>query len=144
MSRKIIELPNKFHFSTNYSVLFTDINSANHMGADRVLPIALETQMRFIKSLGYDDTIVFEDSGLIMVHSEIQYISETHFADQLTVDLAVVNMAGKKLDFVYRIYNNNRQQETARLKVNMLFFNYTSQSVTQVPEGFKARLSNII
>ncbi|MEY8263681.1 MAG: thioesterase family protein, partial [Bermanella sp.] len=120
MSRKIIELPSDFHFSTDYSVLFTDINSANHMGADRVLPIALEAQMRFIKRLGYDDTIVFEGAGLIMVHSEIQYISETHYADQLTVELAVVNMAAKNLDFVYRIYNNSRQQETARLKVDML------------------------
>ncbi|MEY8204219.1 MAG: thioesterase family protein [Bermanella sp.] len=144
MSRKIIELPSDFHFSTDYSVLFTDINSANHMGADRVLPIALEAQMRFIKRLGYDDTIVFEGAGLIMVHSEIQYISETHYADQLTVELAVVNMAAKNLDFVYRIYNNSRQQETARLKVNMLFFDYSTQSVTQVPAGFKARMASIV
>jgi len=144
MSRKIIELPSNFHFTTDYSVLYSDINAANHMGADRILPIALEAQLRFIKSLGYDDAIIFEDAGLIMVHSEIQYISETDYADQLTVDLAIANMKGKNLDFIYRVFNNTRQQETARLKVSMLFFDYDKKAVTTVPEGFKARLANIL
>jgi len=114
------------------------------MGADRILPIALEAQLRFIKSLGYDDAIIFEDAGLIMVHSEIQYISETDYADQLTVDLAIANMKGKNLDFIYRVFNNTRQQETARLKISMLFFDYDKKAVTTVPEGFKARLANIL
>ncbi len=144
MPRKTIDLPDKFHFTTDYKVLYSDINAANHLGADRILPIALEAQLRFIKSLGYDDAIIFEDAGLIMVHSEIEYKSETDYMDELTVDLAVANMGNKSMDFIYRIYNQSKQQETASLRTSMLFFDYTIKAVTQVPAGFKKRLAGII
>ena len=67
MTRKTITLPAQFIFSSEYRVLYSDVNSANHLGADRVLPIAMETQLRFINHLGYQDATAFEDAGLIMV-----------------------------------------------------------------------------
>jgi acyl-CoA thioesterase FadM len=144
MARKTINLPEKFHFTTDYKVLYSDINAANHLGADRILPIALEAQLRFIKSLGYDDAITFEDAGLIMVHSEIEYKSETAYMDELTVELAIANMGNKNMDFIYRIFNETKQRETASLRASMLFFDYTLKAVTQVPEGFIKRLAGII
>jgi acyl-CoA thioesterase FadM len=144
MARKTINLPEKFHFTTDYKVLYSDINAANHLGADRILPIALEAQLRFIKSLGYDDAIIFEDAGLIMVHSEIEYKSETDYMDELTVELAVANMGNKGMEFIYRIFNETKQRETASLRASMLFFDYTLKVVTQVPEGFIKRLAGII
>ena len=143
MSRRIISLPEKFHFTTKYTVLFSDINGANHMGADRVLPITSEAQLRFIKSLGYKNAVLFEDAGLIMVHSEVQYISETDYADELIIDLAVDNMNEKSLDFVYRIFNVNKNLETARIKTSMLFFDYDEKKVVAIPKGFSERFKGV-
>ncbi|MEH6347243.1 MAG: thioesterase family protein [Bermanella sp.] len=143
MARRTIELPEKFHFTTQYTVLFSDINGANHMGADRVLPITSEAQLRFIKSLGYKNAVLFEDAGLIMVHSEVQYISETDYADELVIDLAVENMSEKSLDFVYRIFNKNKKIETARIKTSMLFFDYDEKKVVAVPQGFSDRFKGV-
>lgn len=64
--------------------------------------------------------------------------------DDLTVDLAVVNMGNKSMDFIYRIFNESKQRETACLRVSMLFFDYTLKAVTQVPAGFKKRLVGIV
>ncbi len=49
MTRRTIDIPDTFHFETDYRVVYSDINAANHLAADRILPIALEAQFRFIK-----------------------------------------------------------------------------------------------
>jgi len=139
MARRIIELPEEFYFSTYYNVLFSDINAANHMGADRVLPIAMEAQMRFIKSLGYGDAVVFEDAGLIMAHSEVQYISEMDYGNELAIEVAATNFTNKSFDFIYRFTNNTRGREAARVRASMLFFDYEKKAVVPVPEGFKSK-----
>jgi hypothetical protein len=42
-----------------YDVLYPDVDSANRLGADRVLPFAMEAQRRFIRQPGYSDTVAF-------------------------------------------------------------------------------------
>ncbi len=143
MTRKTIELPKDFHFRTQYTVLFSDINSANHLGADRIQPITTETQQRFIKSLGYDNALIFEDAGLIMVHSEIEYKSETDYAHELIIDMAISNFKEKSIEFAYRIFNDTKDIETARMITTMLFFDYDKKSVTTIPKGFKEKLLSL-
>src|SRR3989338_9285166 len=87
MTRRTIELPDTFHLHFDYRVVYSDINASSHLAADRIMPITIEAQFRFIKSLGYSDATVFEDAGLIMVHSETQYISESHHDDELRVSM---------------------------------------------------------
>ncbi len=140
MTRKTIQLPEQFQFTTDYHVLYSDINAANHLASDRILPITTEAQHRFIKSLGYDDAMSFDGIGLIMVHSETQYISETRHGDKLIIELAVDNLADKSLEFLYRIYNDTEKKETAALRVSMLFYNYEQKSVTKAPESVKEKL----
>lgn len=143
MARRSIELPEKFHFETDYRVVYSDINAANHLAADRILPIALEAQFRFIKSLGYDDAIVFEDAGLIMVHSETEYKSESFHDDLLSVSVSVAALSGKSMELCFLISNKGTQKETARVRATLLFFDYKEQKVTEVPVGFKQRVNHI-
>jgi len=143
MTRRIIDIPETFHFETDYRVVYSDINAANHLAADRILPIALEAQFRFIKNLGYSDAIVFEDAGLIMVHSETEYKSESFHDDVLNVSVAVTELKGKSIELFFLIANKGTQAETARVRATLLFFDYKEQKVTQVPEGFKQRVNNV-
>lgn len=139
--RKNIEVPEAFLFSTEYNVLYSDVNSANHLGADRVLPIAMEAQLRFIKHLGYTDAITFEDAGLIMAHSEVQYLSEAKYGDSLIIELASRNFARKSFELVYRIHNQSRHTEMARVATTLLFFDYNQGRVVEVPETFMERIA---
>jgi len=143
MTRRTIDIPETFHFETDYRVVYSDINAANHLAADRILPIALEAQFRFIKNLGYSDAIVFEDAGLIMVHSETEYKSESFHDDMLNVSVAVTELKGKSMELFFLIANKGTQAETARVRATLLFFDYKEQKVTQVPEGFKQRVNKV-
>lgn len=142
--RKNIEFPGTFIFSTEYDVLYSDVNSANHLGADRVLPIAMEAQLRFIKHLGYTDAVAFEDAGLIMAHSEVQYLSEAKYGDSLKVELASRNFARKSFEFVYRIHNQSRHTEMARVATTLLFFDYNEGRVVEVPGTFMERIKKAL
>jgi acyl-CoA thioester hydrolase len=143
VTRKTIDLPETFIFTTEYDVLYSEVNAANHLGADRVLPIAMEAQLRFIKHLGYTDAAAFEDAGLIMGHSEVQYISEAHYADKLKIELAARNFAGKSFELVYRINNLSKGNELARVATTLLFFDYKRKQVIAIPRAFIDALDSL-
>ena len=138
--RKTIDLPDQFIFATEYEVLYSDVNSANHLGADRFLPIAMEAQLRFIKHLGYADATAFEDAGLIMAHSEVEYISEAKYGDSLQVKLAARNFGRRSFEFIYQINNLSLKREMARVATTLLFFDYAAGKVIEVPDTFLQRI----
>jgi acyl-CoA thioesterase FadM len=127
-----------------YSVLYSDVNSANHLGADRVLPIVMEAQLRFIKYLGFADATAFEDAGMIMAHSEVQYLAEAGYADLLKIELAADNFTEKSFELIYRILNLSRGNEMARVVTTLLFFDYQEKRVIVVPEKFRERVSALV
>lgn len=143
MTRRIIELPDTFHLHFDYRVVYSDINASSHLAADRIMPITIEAQFRFIKSLGYSDATVFEDAGLIMVHSETQYISESHHDDELRVSMAIASLAGKQMEFAFLIKNRVTTKEVARLRSTLLFYDYESKKVIVAPEKFKEKLNRV-
>ena len=140
MSRKSVEVPDSFVFAMDYDVLYSDVNNANHLGADRVLPIAMEAQLRFIKQLGYSDAVAFEDAGLIMVHSEVQYLAEAKYGDRLLVELAARHFGSKSFELVYRIRNRTRGNDTALVATPLLFFDYRREQVVAIPPLFLDRV----
>jgi len=143
MARKSIDLPERFLFTTEYVVLYSDVNVANHLAADRIPSIAIEAQLRFIIALGYEHARAFEEAGLIMAHSEISYLTETDYGDRLEIDVTACNFTTKSFDLVFRLRNLSKGTETARLKNTMLFFDYTTKSVCPVPASFKAKVANM-
>ena len=143
MPRKTIELPERFLFTTDYVVLYSDVNVANHLAADRIPAIAIEAQLRFIVALGYEHATAFEEAGLIMAHSEISYLSETDYGDRLAIDVSAGNFTAKSFDLLFRLRNLSKNREAARVRNTMLFFDYTSKSVCPVPENFKAKIAKL-
>ncbi|PLW70715.1 acyl-CoA thioesterase [Pseudohalioglobus lutimaris] len=136
MTRKTITLPGSFIYAMEYDVLYSDVNSADHMGADRILPVAMEAQLRFLKRLGYTEASAFEDAGLIMAHSEVQYLAEAKYGERLKVELAVDNIQSKSFELAYRINNLTTECEMTRLVTTLLFFDYREKRVIEVPATF--------
>jgi acyl-CoA thioesterase FadM len=143
MPRKSIDLPERFLFTTEYIVLYSDVNVANHLAADRIPAIAIEAQLRFIIALGYEHATAFEEAGLIMAHSEISYISETDYGDHLAIDVTACNFTAKSFDLLFSLRNVSKNREAARVKNTMLFFDYKRKSVCPVPESFKAKVASM-
>ena len=143
MTRKTIALPQNFIFSMEYDVLYSDVNSANHLGADRVLPIAMEAQLRFIKHLGHGDATAFEDAGLIMAHSEVLYLAEAQYSDRLKIELAASNFRRKSFELIYRIKNLSKGSEMARVVTTLLFFDYQQKCAVAVPVNFLERVRKL-
>ena len=140
MSRLLVKLPDKFVFSTSIPVVYSDLNPAKHLAADRVLPLAFETQMRFTKHLGYEDPTNCNGVGLFTVNSQVDHISEALYGDHLNIDMAVVNIENKSLDFVYRIMNVDRHHEVARVKTRIVTFHYQLGKPVEIPDDLKEKL----
>ena len=107
------------------------------------MPIAMEAQLRFITHLGYTDAMVFEDAGLIMAHSEVQYLSEAKYGEKLLIDVAPTNLSRKSFELVYRIWNVTQDRELSRVATTLLFFDYQAGSVIEVPETFMQRVEKV-
>ena len=78
--------------------------------------------------------------GLIMVSSQIDYLSETQYGDVLQVNVAVDFISEKAVDLIYCIWNKSKQRETARVQTRMLFFDYKGSKAIAIPTGFKDKV----
>lgn len=140
MPRKTIELPVSFAFSTSYDVLYTDVNASNHVGADRMLSIAMEAQLRFIRQLGHSQAVAFEEAGLIMAHAETAYLAEAEYGEQLVIELGARDFQRSSFQFVYRISKAASGEEVARVATTLLFYDYQARKVIPLPPGFREQI----
>ena len=139
MPRTVIHFPDQIHFSTDYTVLIADINSANHLGADKVFAIMIETQMRFFAHLGYARSPGIEGAGYIMGDTELIFCAESHYADRLTIDVAVCDFGDKSFELRYRITNQEKSKVAAYIKAGMVFIDVSTGKPCAVPPAFKSK-----
>lgn len=139
MSRYLIQPAKHFVLNMPYQVVDSDINEADHLAAIRVLPITELAQRLFTKNFGD----AMGGAGLIMVNSQIDYISEAYLGDTLILQLAVENQTEKSFEFVYRICNEASGAEVARASTRNLFFDYLQRQVVPLPPTFKALVTQM-
>ena len=122
-------------------MLISDINSANHLGADRLFAIVIEAQMRFFAHLGYEKSKELDGVGYIMADTEFIFKAESVYADQLRIDVAVDNLQAKSFELKYRITNTTKGQLAAVVKAGMVFIDYDSGVVSAMPAAFRAKIT---
>ncbi|MBI3005815.1 MAG: thioesterase family protein [Ignavibacteriales bacterium] len=137
MPRAKLELPSKFHFSTEIPVRITDINYNDHLGNDAILSIIHEARVRFYKNYGFKELDV-DGPGTIMSDAILVYKSESHYGDVLTVDIAVDDMQKKGFDFLYLITNKDTGKEVARAKTGIVFYDYENKRIVDMPARFRS------
>ncbi|NRB40408.1 MAG: thioesterase family protein [Pseudomonadales bacterium] len=143
MARTSIELPERFHFVTEHKVTITEINYGMHLSAYEVLPIALEAQMQFLASLGYNGLIEIANHAYIMVDCETQFLSETAYGETLSIQVAVANFGNSHFEFIFCFINQRTQKESFRLKAGMLFYDYENKKVMHVPIAFIDKINGL-
>jgi acyl-CoA thioester hydrolase len=141
MARLHLELPDHFAFSTDIPVRITDLNYGGHVGNDTILTIAHEARVLYYRSLGFKNELNFEGSvGHIISDAAIVYKSEAFFGDVLEVKIATDDFNKYGFDMYYLISNKATGKEVARVKTNIVCFDYDKKKVAAIPENFLAKL----
>ena len=136
MPRLKLELPQRFDFSTDIQIYIKDINYGGHLGNDSLLSLIHEARIRFLKKIGFTEFDI-EGAGMIMVDTAIVYKSESFHGDILTFKIAVGNVGKVGCDFYYRISNKKTGKDVAHAKTGIVFFDYKTRKVVNVPDKFR-------
>ncbi len=140
MARVKLDLPSKFHFTTELVVRVTDINYGGHLGNDAVLSLVHEARIRFLKEHGYTESNI-EGVGIIMANAIVVYKAEGFHGDILSVEVAVEDFQNVSCDFYYRLSNRDSGTEVARAKTGIVFYDYGAKKTVRVPPGFRKKFA---
>lgn len=135
-----IDLPQRFHFSTEMPIRISDINYGGHLGNDSVLTLIHEARIRFLKEYGYSELDI-EGVGIIMADAAVVYKAEGFHGETLTIEVAVGEFQNAGCDFFYRLTNNHAGQEVARAKTGIVFYDYQSKKTVAVPPKFREKFT---
>jgi acyl-CoA thioester hydrolase len=138
MARMKLDLPPRFHFTTELVIRIGDINYGGHLGNDAVLSLVHEARIRFLKQHGYAENNV-EGVGIIMSDAVVVYKAEGFHGDILTVEVGVGDFQNVSCDFYYRLSNRESGTEVARAKTGIVFCDYTAKKTVKVPAGFRKK-----
>ncbi|MCB0733333.1 MAG: thioesterase family protein [Flavobacteriales bacterium] len=136
MSRIEIDKPEKVLFTTEYLITVSDLNYGNHLGNERVLIMAQECRLRWLRSMGYSE-IDFFGSSLIQVDAGIIYRSEGFHGNSITISLGILNPSSRSFDLVYTLFNTSTDKVLAEVKTRMVCFNYEIRRPEMLPEKFR-------
>lgn len=138
MARIVIDLPERFAFSTELTVYLSHINYGNHLDNAMLLTLVSEARLRFFKSLGYTELDV-EGVGIIVADAAVQYKSEAFHGEVLVAAMTPVDFNKYGCDLVWRLSEKDSGREVARGKTGIVFFDYTSRKMAPVPAAFRQR-----
>jgi acyl-CoA thioester hydrolase len=137
MARLVLELPEIFAFRDEITVHISEINHANHVGADGILTLLNEARIRFLTRYNYKELDI-EGYGIIIADAAVIYKSEAFHGDVLEVEITVRDFSRYGCDFVYRLTNKKTRREVARANTRIVFFDYQKREKAAVPAKFKS------
>ena len=140
MPRVRVPLPDSFPFSTSLTVRVCDVNYGGHLGNDAVLSLLQEARVRYLREHGYSEKDV-EGVGIIMTDAVVVYASQAFPGEALRIEVAADDVARVGCDFVYRITECSGGREVARAKTGIVFFDYATNKVSTIPDGFRRRFT---
>lgn len=131
-----IEEPEKYIYSTVYTIAVSDLNYGNHLSNDKLLTIAHECRLRFLASHGWNE-MDLDGVSLIQGDAAIVYRSEGFYADEIQVEIGLKDLTRVGFDMVYRMHNLTKDKELALVKTGMVCYDYDNSKVVPLPEGLK-------
>ena len=139
MARIQLELPEKWLFETSLQVRISDVNYGGHLGNDAVLGLVHETRVRFLRSLGCSEIDV-GGAGIIMADAAIVYKAEAFAGDELRIRIGIDDVKRSAVDMLYQLERLSDEQEIARAKTGLVFFDYQARKIVRMPQRFAQAL----
>jgi acyl-CoA thioesterase FadM len=135
MARIEIEMIDDFVFVTEFKVRMADINSAKHLGHDAFVSLMNEARVQFLDYLGFSIPGV-EEKGLIIADLAVSYKSQSFYKDRLKFEIGAGDFNKYGCDIFYRVTNIKTDDLVAFAKTGVVFFDYSKNKVTNIPEAF--------
>lgn len=135
MARIEIEMIDNFIFVTEIEVRMADTNSANHLGHDAFVSLMNEARVQFLETLGFQMPGV-EETGLIIADLAVSYKSQSFYKDRLKFEIGAGDFNQYGCDIFYRVTNIKTGDLVALAKTGVVFFDYSKNKVTSIPEAF--------
>ena len=117
------------------------MNYGGHLDNALLLTVVSEARARFFKSLGYTELNV-EGVGIIVSDAALQYRSEAFYGEVMVVSMGAGDFGSKGCDLLWCMREKNTEREVARGKTGIVFFDYTTRKIAQVPDNFRSRLES--
>lgn len=142
MNRIKIELPEKFHFSTEIRIRITDLNYGGHVGNDSFLALVHEARQLFLLSHGYGE-LKLEGIGLIMTDAAIEFRKELNHGDIIRISVAAggFDKLGFDLYYLLELVNANETVIAGKAKTGMMGYDYAQKKIMPIPEKAVKKLT---
>jgi len=140
LARILIDLPERFVFSTAITVYINHINYGNHLDNSALLSLVSEARVRFFKALGYTELDV-DGLGIIVADAAVQYRSEAFHGEVLRFEMTANDFNKYGCDLVWRVSETDSGREVARGKTGIMFFDYAARKPASVPPAFSLRFA---
>lgn len=129
-------------FQTTIPVRITDINYGNHLANDKVLGIAHEARVQWLKSLFLSEMDI-GGCALIMADAMLRYQRQAYHGDVLNICLYPDHVAERSFDLLYRmtVSRQGAEEPIAVVKTAMVAYDYRINKVKPIPEAFRKILS---
>ncbi|MCO5975345.1 acyl-CoA thioesterase [Ideonella oryzae] len=139
MPRVTIHLPERLPFRTELPLLISQINHAGHLDNAQVLVLVSEARQRFLRWMGYRSETDIEGLGIILADNAVQYRSESFYGEVMVIEMAADDFSRRGCDFVWRMTEKLSGREVALGKSGVVFFDYSTRQVAEVPASFRSR-----
>ena len=145
MARIKITVPEKIIAKVNLQVRITDINYGNHLGNDSLVSLLHEARAKWLSSLGYSE-FDLEGVSLIMNELVVNYHSESFYADELEISIAMgeISRVAFELYYIVEAIRNGEKTLIAKAKTGMVCYDYENKKTVSVPEKFSLQFINEI
>lgn len=143
MARIKIDIPDTSLTKISLPIRITDINYGNHLGNDALVGLLHEARATWLNQLGWTELNI-DGASIIMSDLAVQYLNEAFYGQLLEIELysGEITAAGFELYYKVTFNSNNGIINIAKAKTGIVFFDYSSRKVRNMPESFKQLLLN--
>jgi len=142
MARTKISFTDDFIYECNIPVLIGNINYGNHLSNDAYLRLAHEARIRFLNKINLSE-IDIGGCGLIMSSATIIFKSQVFYPETLLFKIAIEDITEIGFNLLYKVIKSSSNQEVAKIKTEMICFDYKANKITKTPDSFKVKINNL-
>ena len=139
MARVEIDLPETWRFAADLPIRVADLNYGNHLGNDRVLALAQEVRVQWLRSHGLGELDV-GGAGIILADAAVVYRAEGRLGMVLRAELGVGEVRTRSVELLHRFTDLATGQEIARVKTGLLCFDYAARKVVHLTPALRRAL----
>ena len=136
----------KNNFSKDFIIRIGEINYIGHMGYDRTLMIFHDARISFFDSLGFSETNIGKETGIIINEAFIKFKKEVFLNDKLKVFISISDIKETSFLMNYSVFRPEDESEVFTGYTKIYAFNYKDKAIVKIPEDFldKIKLHEII